>query len=138
PFCAGTLKSALERCVTAGLIGDEKAEEIQGLTPSGEFPPPRLVIAGLPPVRKQAPEEDQDTPHALVAYGGTATDLEADETTAADGIVADLDDGIYDARPTHQVNLIDGGYETGYPPSEEVSGISDPVEMTSLQPSLME
>ena len=138
PFCASTLKSALERCVAAGLIDDEKVEETQGVVRSDEYPPPRLMVADVPSAREQASEEDQDTPRALAVYGGTATALEADETTAADGIVVDLDDDIYDARPTHQMNLIDGGYGIGHTASEEESGISDPVEMTSLWPSLPE
>jgi TonB family protein len=138
PFCASTLKSALERCVAAGLIEDEKVEETQGAARSDEYPPPRLVVADVPSVSEQAPEEDQDAPRAVAVSGGTATALEADRTTAADGRVVDLDDDIYDARPDHQANFIDGGYETGYRAYEEEGGISDAMEMTSLRPSLPE
>ena len=134
PFCASTLKSALERCVAAGLIDDEKVEETQEAARSDEHTPPRLVVADVPAVRDQPSQEDQDSSRALAA----TTALEADKIMAADGKAVALDENLHDARPAYQVSFIDGSYAADYSVSEEECGISGPMELAGLGSSLTE
>jgi TonB family protein len=121
PFCASTLKAALERCVASGLIADEEeeVEETEAWAQSADYAPLRLMAAEGIPDRARTYEENQDSSPMLATQGEEAAGLEyeenqvsspaADETAPA-GYGVDPGAEFQDPPPVYEPAFINDGY----------------------------